>query len=77
MDTHNQQVRRSAVASLMAAVAVSVLLAVAGCGGAGLPSESTGRATAEELLDLRQAYESGKISESDYKRKREEILDRE
>ena len=61
------------------AVAVSALLAmlsIAGCGGADVRTETTTTTTGQELLDLKKAYDAGVITEREYERKREEILDR-
>lgn len=62
------------------AVAVSALLlailSVAGCGGADVRTETTTTTTGQELMDLKKAYDAGVITELEYERKREEILDR-
>lgn len=64
-------VRTAAVAALMA-----VVLVTAGCGGADVRTQTTTTTTGQELLDLKKAYDSGVISEKEYDRKREEILER-
>lgn len=62
---------------MMAAIAIMVILSslsVAGCGGADVRTQTT--TTGQELMDLKKAYDAGVISEKEYERKREEILDR-
>lgn len=55
---------------------MSAILAVAGCGGADVRTQTTTTTTGQELLDLKKAYEAGVLSEKEYDRKREEILER-
>lgn len=64
-------VKRGAAIAVMAAV-----MSVAGCGGADVRTQTTTTTTGQELMDLKKAYDSGVISEKEYERKREEILDR-
>ena len=60
-----------------AAVAVmSVVPMMSGCGGADVRTQTTTTTTGQELMDLKKAYDTGVISEKEYERKREEILDR-
>lgn len=64
---------------MMAAIAIMVILSslsVAGCGGADVRTQTTTTTTGQELMDLKKAYDAGVISEKEYERKREEILDR-
>lgn len=61
--------------AVMASVAAAVL-SVAGCGGADVRNQTTTTTTGQELLDLKKAYDTGVITEKEYERKREEILDR-
>ena len=56
-------------------VVVMVLLTT-GCGGADVHTKTTTTTTGQELMDLKKAYDTGVISEGEYDRKREEILDR-
>jgi len=64
-------------ASPVPAVAVmSVVLMMAGCGGADVRTQTTTTTTGQELMDLKKVYNTGAISEKEYERKREEILDR-
>lgn len=61
------------------AIAISVVtavLAAAGCGGADVRTQTTTTTTGQELMDLKKAYDTGVITEKEYERKREEILDR-
>ena len=59
----------------MAWVMVMVLLTT-GCGGTDVRNQTTTTTTGQELMDLKKAYDTGVISEKEYDRKREEILDR-
>ena len=61
----------------VAAVAVmSVVLMMAGCGGADVRTQTTTTTTGQELMDLKKAYDTDVITEKEYERKRKEILDR-
>lgn len=60
----------------VAALAMAVILLGAGCGGADVRTQTTTTTTGQELLDLKKAYDSGVITEKEYERKREEILER-
>jgi uncharacterized membrane protein len=55
---------------------LAVILLGAGCGGADVRNQTTTTTTGQELLDLKKAYDSGVITEKEYERKREEILER-
>lgn len=57
-------------------MAVATALFIAGCGGADVRTQTTTTTTGQELLDLKKAYDTGVITEKEYERKREEILDR-
>jgi len=60
---------------------VLVCLALAACGGGGASLESKSdirtTTTGQELLDLRQAYEAGALSDEEYAEQRERILEAE
>lgn len=62
--------------SAVLAATVLAVVSVAGCGGADVRTQTTSTTTGQELLDLKKAYDSGVITEKEYKRKREEILER-
>lgn len=64
-------VKTAAVIATMALV-----MLVAGCGGTDVRNQTTATTTGQELLDLKKAYDTGVITEKEYKRKRKEILDR-
>jgi uncharacterized membrane protein len=53
-----------------------MVLLTTGCGGADVHTQTTTTTTGQELMDLKKAYDTGVISEKEYERKREEILDR-
>lgn len=60
----------------LAVMMVVASLTVVGCGGADVRTQTTTTTTGQELLDLKKAYDSGVITEKEYERKREEILER-
>jgi hypothetical protein len=54
-----------------------VLGALSGCGGGGADVKSDiTTTTGQQLMDLKKAYESGAISESEYERERKKILNK-
>ena len=55
-----------------------VLGALSGCGGGGadVKSEISTTTTGQQLIDLKKAYDSGAISESEYERERKKILNK-
>lgn len=56
--------------------AMTMIMLGAGCGGADVRTQTTTTTTGQELMDLKKAYDAGVITESEYDRKRDEILDR-
>lgn len=59
-------------------VAGIVALGVAGCGGGGaeMKSEITTTTTGQQLLDLKKALDGGAITQQEYDRERQKILQR-
>lgn len=55
-----------------------LLGALSGCGGGGadVKSEISTTTTGQQLIDLKKAYDSGAISESEYERERKKILNK-
>jgi hypothetical protein len=58
--------------------ALLLLGPLAGCGGGGadVKSEISTTTTGQQLIDLKKAYDSGAMSQSEYDRERKKILDR-
>ncbi len=59
------------------AMALSSALMLAGCGGGGADStvNNTTVSKGQALIDLKKAYDAGAISEREYEKQREKILD--
>jgi hypothetical protein len=55
---------------------LALSLALAGCGGGDSTIKAETTTTGQQLLDLKKAYEAGAISEKEYEREREKILDK-
>jgi hypothetical protein len=63
--------------ALIMGVALSSALMLAGCGGGGADStvHNTTVSKGQALIDLKKAYDAGAISEREYEKQREQILD--
>jgi hypothetical protein len=59
-------------------VALAALLPLAGCSGGGADVQSDIRTTTvgQELNDLKKAYDNGAISQAEYEKQRQMILNR-
>ncbi len=68
----------STTAWIIAIAAFAALLPLAGCGGGGAEMQSDIRTTtvSQELNDLKKAYDSGAISQQEYEKQRQIILNR-
>lgn len=61
--------------STVGATAVALILGLSGCGGNDTQTTvQTTETQGKQLLDLKEAYDKGVISESEYKRTKNEIL---
>ena len=60
-------------------ISVSSLLMLAACGGGGAEQDTTVHNTTvskgQALIDLKKAYDSGAMSEDEYEKEREKILE--
>ncbi len=63
--------------ALIIGATLGSLLMLAACGGGGADStvHNTTVSKGQALIDLKKAYDAGAISEREYERQREEILD--
>ena len=62
--------------ALIIAVSLSSVLMLTGCGGgADSTVHNTTVSKGQALIDLKKAYDSGAISEREYNKQREKILD--
>lgn len=64
--------------SILLAMSLGSLLMLAGCGGGGASSDTSVKNTTvskgQALIDLKKAYDSGAMSESEYEDAREKVL---
>ena len=61
--------------AVLSATAVVLLLSLSGCGGNDTQTTvKTTETQGKQLLDLKEAYDKGVITESEYKRTKNEIL---
>jgi hypothetical protein len=65
-------------ARFLAITAMALMLPLAACGGGGAEMQSDIRTTTvgQELNDLKKAYDSGAISQAEYEKQRQLILNR-
>jgi hypothetical protein len=58
-------------------VALSLVLVLAGCGGGGAEVRTTTTTVSigQQLIDLKNAHDKGSMSDSEYRKLREEIID--
>ncbi len=58
-------------------VALSLVLVLAGCGGGGAEVRTTTTTVSigQQLIDLKNAHDKGSMSDSEYRKLREEIVD--
>ena len=62
--------------SLLAATVVALSLSLTACGGSSTKTTVTNQETqGKQLMDLKEAYDSGVISEKEYEKAKERILD--
>lgn len=60
---------------LMLSMSLVVLFGAAACGGGGASVKADSTTTGQELMDLKKALDAGVISEKEYNKQREKILD--
>jgi uncharacterized membrane protein len=71
----NAAMNNPALRTLAIAGLVTLSLTLAGCGGGDTTVKAETTTTGQELMDLKKAYEAGAISEREYEKQREKILD--
>ena len=57
-------------------LAVSGVLLLTGCGGADVKTTTTTVSIGQQLIDLKNARDSGAITEREYQRARKELVDK-
>lgn len=65
-------------ARIIAVAAIAAMLPLAACGGGGADNSNEIRTTTtgQELNDLKKAYDSGALSQAEYEKQRQMILNR-
>lgn len=61
----------------IASIVLVIGIALAGCGGGGAEVKARTSTLGQELIDLKRAYEQGVITEDEYRREKQELLERE
>lgn len=61
---------------IMPGLALVCALGLTACGGGGAKVEASTTTLGQELIDLDESYKKGLISEKEYKKARENILER-
>jgi uncharacterized membrane protein len=76
-DFRNTRGQAMLVRALIIAISLSSCFMLAACGGGGADStvHNTTVSKGQALIDLKKAYDAGAISEKEYNKQREEILD--
>ena len=60
---------------MTAAAALAATLAAAGCGGNEVLQPTVSVSVGQQLIDLKKARDSGAVSERDYERQKEQLID--
>jgi hypothetical protein len=60
---------------MTAAAALAATLAVAGCGGNEVLQPTVSVSVGQQLIDLKKARDSNALSERDYERQKEQLID--
>lgn len=61
--------------TVLGLIAIALMMSLSGCGGNDTQTTvKTTETQGKQLLDLKEAYDKGVISESEYKRTKNEIL---
>ena len=61
--------------SILAAIVVTLTLTLTACGSSTKTTVTNSETQGQQLIDLKEAYDKGVISEKEYERAKEDILD--